>query len=89
MDSNQRKIDPTALTAKARAAGRKAITARADSRAAQVLPLMVELQAAGKTSLRDIAAALNEKGVPTAWGRSIWTASQVRRVLQRVRKTVG
>jgi hypothetical protein len=43
-----------------------------------------ELQAAGCRSLRAIAAALNDRGIPTAGGRDEWQAVQVARVLGRV-----
>jgi len=36
------------------------------------------------TSLRAIAAGLNEKGIPTARGDGEWTATQVMRVLERL-----
>jgi hypothetical protein len=50
---------------------------------AMVAPIIKELQAAGKTSLRAIAAGLNDAGIPTARG-SEWSAVQVRRVLERL-----
>jgi Recombinase len=40
-----------------------------------------ELQAAGVTSLRAIAAALNERGIPTSRGQGTWQAVQVQRIL--------
>jgi hypothetical protein len=43
-----------------------------------------ELQAAGAASLRAIAAALNERGIPTARGNGEWSAVQVSRVLERI-----
>jgi hypothetical protein len=76
-------------TAKARDAGARARTARANGRAADLAPLVAELRAAGVTSLRAIAAALNERGIATARGHALWTASQVRRVLMRLNSTVG
>jgi hypothetical protein len=36
------------------------------------------------TSLRAIAAALNEKHIPTARGNGEWSAVQVQRVLERI-----
>jgi hypothetical protein len=42
------------------------------------------MQAAGVTSLRGIAKALNERGVPTATGKGKWEAMQVGRVLGRL-----
>ena len=47
---------------KARAMGVEALRARADARAADLAPIIKELQAAGKTSLRAIAAGLNDAG---------------------------
>jgi hypothetical protein len=86
MTSEFTKGDPTA---KGRAAGAKARTARANGRAADLAPIIADLQAAGTTSLRAIAAALNERGIHMARGRGLWTASQVRRVVERLRGTVG
>jgi hypothetical protein len=42
-----------------------------------------QLQAAGRTSLRAIAAGLNEAGVPTARGGE-WSSVQVMRILERL-----
>jgi hypothetical protein len=39
---------------------------------------------AGVTSLAGIAAALNERGIPTASGQGTWQAVQVSRVLARL-----
>jgi Recombinase len=47
-------------------------------------PTIKTLQAAGATSLRAIAAGLNEQGIPTARGNGRWTATQVARVLERI-----
>lgn len=63
---------------KGAAAGR----AKADSFACNVLPFIREAQAAGATSLRDIAGALNARGVPTA-RKGVWAATQVRDILAR------
>jgi hypothetical protein len=41
----------------------------------------VELQTGGATSLRAIAARLNEIGIPTARRNGAWTATLVMRVL--------
>ena len=48
-------------------------------------PTIAELQAAGATSLRAIAAGLNERGIPTSRGEGAWSAVQVSRVLARDR----
>jgi hypothetical protein len=56
--------------------------AAADNHAANVLPIIREIRKAGATTLREIADALNARGVPTAWGGR-WHASSVNNVLQR------
>jgi hypothetical protein len=58
--------------------------ARADARAADLAAIVAELQAAGVTSLRAIAAVLNERGIPTATGVGKWRAAQVWRVRAHV-----
>jgi DNA invertase Pin-like site-specific DNA recombinase len=72
------------LTAKARQAGYAARAAVADAKAADLAATISELQAAGVTSLAGIAAALNDRGIPTATGRGTWQAVQVSRVLARL-----
>jgi hypothetical protein len=52
--------------------------ARANRAAADLAPIIAELRAAGITSLTGIAAALEERGVPTPAGSSHWRAVQVR-----------
>ena len=47
---------------------------RAWARAADIAPPIAELQADGATSLREIAAGLNAKDIPTARGEGAWTA---------------
>ncbi len=47
-------------------AGRAVLAARAKARAAYIAPTIAEIQAAGATSLRAIAAELNERSIPTA-----------------------
>jgi DNA invertase Pin-like site-specific DNA recombinase len=69
------------LSAKARKAGQEANRAKATARATDLAPIITELQAAGATSLRAIAAGLNERGIPTARGGQ-WSAVQVARVLE-------
>ncbi|WP_456680038.1 recombinase family protein [Bradyrhizobium sp. USDA 3311] len=71
-------------TKRARALAADALKARADSRAADIAPIVAELQAAGRLSLRDIAKGLNEAGIPTARGQGKWSAIQVRRVMARM-----
>lgn len=62
--------------------GGAAMKAKADSRAVDLEPIIAEIKAAGATSLREIAAALNARSIPTARGGS-WSAVQVQRVLAR------
>jgi DNA invertase Pin-like site-specific DNA recombinase len=73
-----------APTAKMQAASKKALQARAETRAADVGPTIRELQAAGAASLRAIADGLNARGIPTARGNGAWSAVQVARVLERL-----
>jgi DNA invertase Pin-like site-specific DNA recombinase len=69
--------------AKARKAAAEAITADADQHAANVMPIIREIQRTGARSLHAIAAALNARGVATARGGS-WQARTVSNVLARV-----
>jgi len=46
--------------------------------------MISELQVAGGTSARAIAAALNARGIPTASGEGTWQAVQVQRALARI-----
>ena len=59
-----------------------AVQAQADNHAANVLPIIREAQKAGATTLREIAAALNARGVPTARGGQ-WHATSVKNMLER------
>jgi DNA invertase Pin-like site-specific DNA recombinase len=74
----------TKLTAKAREAGSKVRTARAISRAADLAPTIKTLQASGLTTLRGIATALSEKGIPTPRRQGVWRPTQVARILARL-----
>jgi DNA invertase Pin-like site-specific DNA recombinase len=55
---------------------------KAKSWAADVRPIVADIQARGATSLRQIAAALNEKGIRISRGGA-WSAVQVQRVMER------
>ena len=66
------------------AKARAARMAQAQARAAEVAPIIKELQAQGLTSLSEIARALNGKGISTPRGEGPWQARQVRRVLDRL-----
>ncbi len=69
--------------AEARATVNATRTAGADTFAAAVAPVIAEARAAGAKSLRQIAAALNGRGVATARGGR-WEAATVANVLKRV-----
>jgi DNA invertase Pin-like site-specific DNA recombinase len=59
-----------------------AVTAEADRFAANVLPIMREAQKAAAKTLREIASALNGRGVSTARGGQ-WHAKSVANILER------
>ena len=62
--------------------GRAKRTALAGERAGDLAPIMADLRAMRAVSLRQIAAGLNGRDIPTARGGA-WSAVQVRRVLER------
>jgi DNA invertase Pin-like site-specific DNA recombinase len=68
--------------AQARKAAVKAIEEQADRHAANVLPIIREVQRAGAKTLRAIADALNARGVPPTHGGR-WQAMTVSNVLAR------
>ena len=76
------------LTAKQRALGRAVLQEQARSRALDLKPVIEELQASGAVSLRAIAAALDERGIPTARGGQ-WSATQVMRLLEQLNPFVA
>jgi DNA invertase Pin-like site-specific DNA recombinase len=65
------------------AAGVAARVAKADARAADLGPIIGDLQALGITGLRRIAAALNDRHIPAPRGGT-WAPVQVRNLLQRL-----
>jgi DNA invertase Pin-like site-specific DNA recombinase len=73
--------NPTNL-AEAQARGNAAQKQRADSHAANVLPIIRELQGIGVASLARLADALNSRGIATARGGQ-WHPASVKRVLDR------
>src|SRR5215472_2857712 len=68
--------------AEAQAKGTAASRAVADAFAANVLPIVREIQMSGRTSLRAIAAELTRRNVRTARG-GVWSAENVRSLLAR------
>jgi hypothetical protein len=79
----------TMLTAKARLFSWKARAGRAVELAVYLAPTIKELQESGVTSLRAIAAVLNERGIPTPRGQGVWQAKQVQRVVARLSAPQG
>jgi DNA invertase Pin-like site-specific DNA recombinase len=69
-----------AYSQKANAASQKVRIERAEKWSADILPVIEDIKANGATSLREIAAVLNERGIPSARGGT-WSAVQVMRVL--------
>ena len=59
-----------------------AVRTEADRYAANVLPIIREAQRAGARTLREIANALNARGIATARGGQ-WYAPSVANILQR------
>jgi DNA invertase Pin-like site-specific DNA recombinase len=57
-------------------------SAKAKRRVADIGPIVADIQASGATSLRQIAAALNERHIKTSRGKD-WTPTQVMRVIEQ------
>jgi DNA invertase Pin-like site-specific DNA recombinase len=74
------------LSSAAQAGGRAALKARAVARAADIAPTIEAIKTGGAISLRAIAAALNEAGIPTPRGQGKWSAVQVQRTLARIQQ---
>jgi DNA invertase Pin-like site-specific DNA recombinase len=68
------------------AIGRRTLAKEADAFAANVLPIIDALNAAGITELRGLASALNQRGVRTARGGQ-WHVSNVRNVIARSQRS--
>lgn len=66
-----------------RALGRARRTEIANRRAIDLAPIIADVRETGATSLREIAAALNERRIPTARG-GMWSAVQVQRAMARM-----
>jgi DNA invertase Pin-like site-specific DNA recombinase len=54
---------------------------KAEQTRAAILPVIAKLQASGASSLRQIAAGLNAREIPTPRGAGEWSAVQVHRIL--------
>jgi DNA invertase Pin-like site-specific DNA recombinase len=79
------KLGNTRNAVAAAAAGRQVQVTAAEHFAATVLPVIASLQKSGVTSYREIAAALNGRGVRTARGGR-WQVSNVRNLMARLTK---
>lgn len=66
----------------ARESSKMAVSANADKHATNVLPIIHAVRKAGATTLREIAEALNARGVQTARGGA-WHAMTVKNILDR------
>ena len=64
------------------ALGAAANKANAERFAANILPIIREIQASGVTTLRGVARALNARGVPSARGAP-WSETAVSNILKR------
>jgi hypothetical protein len=63
--------------------GRARCSQIAKERAGDLGPIIADLRSEGATNLSQLAAGLNQRGIPTSRGGT-WSATQVRRVLERV-----
>jgi len=70
------------VSAKGNVASAQARAEAATHRAADLAPVIDTIKAEGASSLRQIAAALNERGIPTPRGGE-WSAMQVQRLMQK------
>jgi DNA invertase Pin-like site-specific DNA recombinase len=80
--ANGKRLGNRTNLAEAQAGGRQVQVDQAQQRAANVLPVIREIQGAGCSTLREVAAVLNRRGIQTPRGGS-WTAMSVKRVLDR------
>jgi DNA invertase Pin-like site-specific DNA recombinase len=71
------------MAAKGAQASLKRRSATAAKRAADLLPVIRRIEGLGTLSLRKVAAALNERGIPTPTNKGGWSAIQVSRILSR------
>lgn len=71
------------LSAEAKAKGVAALQARAESRAADLAPIIAELRASGAATLRSLAAGLDQAGIAPPRGTG-WSPMAVSRTLARI-----
>ncbi|PWC56656.1 recombinase family protein [Azospirillum sp. TSO22-1] len=65
------------------AAGSTVIRQQASRRANDLVPIVSEIRASGVTSVRGIAKALNDRGIPTPRGKA-WAPQSVANLLERI-----
>jgi DNA invertase Pin-like site-specific DNA recombinase len=63
--------------------GNEAKARKADARAEDLMPVIQDIRAEGRTSLRQIALGLTERGILTPRGRD-WTATAVKNLVSRL-----
>jgi hypothetical protein len=71
-------------TAEDTARARAARTLKATEQARSIAPIIDRVDPDGTASLRGIARALNDEGVPTPSGEGTWTAATVARLRKRL-----
>jgi DNA invertase Pin-like site-specific DNA recombinase len=76
--------DLSAYQARASKLGCFANSAKAQERAKDIQPAIEDARSLGRTSLRQIAAYLNEQGIQTPRGKT-WTAMAVRNVIEQLK----
>src|SRR5688500_4760388 len=69
--------------AQAREVANRRKQAEADQTASRVMPVTTSIRRTGATSLREIAAELEARGIRTPRGGTAWTAMAVKRVIDR------
>ncbi len=80
--ANGKQLGNRTNLAEAQASGRQVQVDQALVRAATLLPVVREIQTAGCSTLREIVAVLNRRGIQTPRGGA-WTAMAVKRVIDR------
>lgn len=75
------------LSGNARKVGRDSQVEKAERRAIDLRPLLEELKAEGWGTPKQLAQALDARGVPTARGKGHWSPTQIKRIEARLRRT--
>jgi len=80
--ANGKRLGNRTNLAEAQASGRQVQVDQALARAANIMPVIREIQATGCSTLREVAVVLNRRGIQTPRG-GFWTAMSVKRVMDR------